>query len=54
MKKRVKTRQISRPFPDANYGSRLPFKNIQKNVALKRSPFTLVNIFDSFCITTDS
>ncbi len=44
MKTRVKTLKIFRPFSDADRGSRLPFKNIQKNVALKRSLFTLANI----------
>jgi len=50
-KKRLKTLKTFRPFSDANRGSRLPFKTIQKNVALKRSPITLANILDSFCVT---
>jgi hypothetical protein len=47
----MKTLKIFRLFSNANRGSRLPFKNIQENVALKRSPFTLANIFDSLCVT---
>ncbi len=43
--------EIFRPFSDPNRCYRLPFTNIQKNVALKRLPFTLANIVASFCVT---